>query len=89
MLAHITDMSQLIVERNTLFLCITPTLQDDENRIQTLNCLFVMFNNFFIKLRENKSTFSWSEHPDLVMVNIISYFALVFLPSIILFSIFL
>lgn len=70
MLAHITDLSQLIVERNTLFACITPTLQTDENQIQTLNCLFVMFNNFLIKLRENKSSFAWSDHPDLVMVRI-------------------
>lgn len=69
MLAHITDLSQLIVERNTLFACITPTLQTDENQIQTLNCLFVMFNNFLIKLREDKSSFAWSDHPDLVMVR--------------------
>lgn len=63
------DMSQLIVERSTLFSCIIPTLQNDEGRLQTLNCLFVMCNNYLIKLREHKPPYTWPEYPDLVMVQ--------------------
>lgn len=63
------DMGQLIVERNTLFSYIVPTQQSEENRLHTLNCLFVMFNNYLIKLRELKSAFTWPEYPDLVMVS--------------------
>lgn len=69
MLDHIMDMGQLIVERNTLFSCIVPMYQSEENRLHTLNCLFVMFNNYLIKLRELKSAFTWPEYPDLVMVS--------------------
>lgn len=69
MLEHVMDMSQLIVERSTLFSCIIPTLQNDESRLQTLNCLFVMYNNYLIKLRDHKSPYTWPEYPDLVMVS--------------------
>lgn len=71
MLEHVMDMSQLIVERNTLFSCIIPTLQNDESRLQTLNCLFVMYNNYLIKLRDHKTPYTWPEYPDLIMVCIL------------------
>lgn len=63
------DMSQLIVERSTLFSCIIPTQQNDECRLQTLNCLFVMYNNYLIKLRDHKTPYTWAEYPDLIMVS--------------------
>lgn len=68
MLEHVMDMSQLIVERSTLFSCIIPTFQNDESCLQTLNCLFVMYNNYLIKLREQESPYEWPEYPDLIMV---------------------
>lgn len=71
MLEHVMDMSQVVVERNTLFSCIVPENPEDETKLQTLNCLFVMFNNYLIKLREHKSPYTWAEYPDLVMVCVI------------------
>lgn len=68
MLDHVMDLSQLIVERNTLFSCIVPTVKHDDNRLQTLNCLYVMFNNYLIKLKESKETIALSKYPELVMV---------------------
>lgn len=68
MLEHVMDLSQLIVERNTLFSCIIPTATHDDNRLQTLNCLYVMFNNYLVKLKDFKETLSLSKYPDLVMV---------------------
>lgn len=68
MLDHVMDLSQLIVERNTLFSSIVPTVTHDDNRLQTLNCLYVMFNNYLVKLKEIKETMSLSKYPDLVMV---------------------
>lgn len=62
------DLSQLVVERNTLFSCIVPTVKHDDNRLQTLNCLYVMFNNYLIKLKESKETIALSKYPELVMV---------------------
>lgn len=67
------DLSQLIVERNTLFSCIVPTVKHDDNRLQTLNCLYVMFNNYLIKLKECKETIALSKYPDLVMVIAIQF----------------
>lgn len=82
MLDHVMDMSQLIVERTTVFSCIIPTSVDqppvvdadgvvmtNECRLQTLNCLFVMYNNYLIKLREHKTPIAWPEYPDLLMVS--------------------
>ncbi|EDW71383.1 integrator complex subunit 1 [Drosophila virilis] len=74
MLDHVIDMAQLIVERNTMFQHIIISqedydLQPDENRIQTLKCLFVMFNNYIIKLREFHEPYEWTEYPDLLMVQ--------------------
>lgn len=69
MLEHVMDLSQLIVDRNTLFSCIVPMMKSDDNRLQTLNCLFVMFNNYLIELKEYKHTLISTEYPDLVMVR--------------------
>lgn len=78
MLDHVMDLSQLIVERNTLFSCIVPTEKQDENRLQTLNCLYVMFNNYLIKLKDFKETEDLNKYAELVMVSnsIISRFQL-------------
>uniref|UniRef100_A0A182NU73 Uncharacterized protein n=1 Tax=Anopheles dirus TaxID=7168 RepID=A0A182NU73_9DIPT len=71
MLEHVMDMSHLIVERTTVFANIIPTVADQsEQRIQTLNCLFVMFNNFLIKLRDAKVIpHAFTEYPDLLLVQ--------------------
>ncbi|XP_019564410.2 integrator complex subunit 1 [Aedes albopictus] len=70
MLEHVMDMSHLIVERSTIFSHIIPTETDQsEARVQTLNCLFVMFNNFLIKLREYKITQAFAEYQDLLLVQ--------------------
>lgn len=69
MLDHVMDLSQLIVERNTLFSCIVPTEKHDENRLQTLNCLYVMFNNYLIKLKDFKETEDLNKYAELVMVS--------------------
>lgn len=74
MLDHVIDMAQLIVERSTMFQHIIISQEDydyvpDENRIQTLKCLFVMFNNYIIKLREYHEPYEWTEYPDLLMVQ--------------------
>lgn len=74
MLEHVMDMSQLIVERSTVFASIIPVWTadgevSDECRLQTLNCLFVMYNNYLIKLRELKPPFEWTEYPDILMVR--------------------
>lgn len=71
MLEHVIDMSQLIVERSTIFSCIIPVSDTctDEERQHTLNCLFVMFNNYLIKLREHKAPLALSEYPDLLTVS--------------------
>lgn len=69
MLDHVMDLSQLIVERNTLFSCIVPTEKQDDNRLQTLNCLYVMFNNYLIKLKDFKETEDLNKYADLVMVS--------------------
>uniref|UniRef100_A0A1B0DJI5 Uncharacterized protein n=1 Tax=Phlebotomus papatasi TaxID=29031 RepID=A0A1B0DJI5_PHLPP len=71
MIENIVDMSQLIVERSTVLCYITPNHLDNlaEIRIQTLNCLFVMFSNYFKHLKEQKQTISWPEYQDLIMVR--------------------
>uniref|UniRef100_A0A182QY68 Uncharacterized protein n=1 Tax=Anopheles farauti TaxID=69004 RepID=A0A182QY68_9DIPT len=71
MLEHVMDMSHLIVERTTVFANIIPTVADQsEQRVQTLNCLFVMFNNFLIKLRDAKVIpHAFTEYPDLLLVQ--------------------
>lgn len=80
MLDHVMDMAQLIVERSTMFQHIIPIQPDsplagkvsdalDECRLQTLNCIFVMFNNYIIKLREHREPYEWTEYPDLLMVH--------------------
>lgn len=42
---------------------------EQENRLQTLKCLFVMFNNYIIKLRDHNDMYEWTEYPDLLMVQ--------------------
>lgn len=70
MLEHVYDISQLIVERSTVFSYIIPAPQEvNENKTQTLNCLFVMVNNFLIKLREQTGPHACPPYPDLLMVN--------------------
>ncbi|XP_033250500.1 integrator complex subunit 1-like [Drosophila miranda] len=74
MLDHVIDMAQLIVERSTMFQHIIISQEDydyapDDTRIQTLKCLFVMFNNYIIKLREYHEPYEWTEYPDLLMVQ--------------------
>uniref|UniRef100_A0A1I8PSA0 Uncharacterized protein n=1 Tax=Stomoxys calcitrans TaxID=35570 RepID=A0A1I8PSA0_STOCA len=82
MLDHVIDMAQLIVERSTMFQHIIPLYEggevmvydeqsklEEENRLQTLKCLFVMFNNYIIKLRDHHETYQWNEYPDLLMVQ--------------------
>lgn len=71
MLEHVMDLSQLIVERSTLFSCIVPASDEepDENRSRTLNFLFLMFNNYLVKLKEHKDTLTITNFPDLVMVS--------------------
>lgn len=84
MLDHVIDMAQLIVERSTMFQHIIPLPEgtavpanandelaklDEENRLQTLKCLFVMFNNYIIKLGDHHETYQWTEYPDLLMVQ--------------------
>lgn len=77
MLEHVMDMSQLIVERSTVFASIIPVWTaenevSDGDRLQTLNCLFVMYNNYLIKLRELKTSFECTEYPDILMVRTIA-----------------
>jgi integrator complex subunit 1 len=81
MLEHVMDLSQLIVERTTVFAHIIPpqdaqqpmdedgdvVIEVNENQQRTLNCLFVMFTNFLINLREYK--IPQSEYPDLLLVQ--------------------
>lgn len=79
MLDHVIDMAQLIVERSTMFQHIIPANGDlllgyddcnlAECQFQTLKCLFVMFNNYIIRLREHREPYEWTEYPDLLMVQ--------------------
>ena len=66
------DMALLIVERSAVFASIIPVISDEENyedKLSILNCMFVMFNNFIIKMKENKSpTLTLPEYPDLLLV---------------------
>lgn len=70
MLEHVMDMSQLIIERSTVFSYLIPTPQDSsEIKVQTLNSLFIMFNYYLAKLREHGEIHAWPEYPDLLMVH--------------------
>lgn len=70
MLEHVMDMSQLIIERSTVFSYLIPTQQDSsEIKVQTLNSLFIMFNYYLAKLREHGEIHAWPEYPDLLMVH--------------------
>lgn len=70
MLEHVMDMSQLIVERSQVFTKMIPKGEPEkpeESKLQTLNCLFAMFNNYFLKLRDYKQTFTTTD--DLLMIR--------------------
>lgn len=72
MLEHVACWSLLIVERSAVFASILPTNNDDlkqQEKFQTLNFLFIMFNNFIIKMKENNSEITLPEYPDLLVVN--------------------
>jgi integrator complex subunit 1 len=72
MLEHVACWSLLIVERSTVFSAISPTNIDDpkyQEKFRSLNFLFIMFNNFIIKMKENNSEITLPEYPDLLVVN--------------------
>lgn len=72
MLDHVTCWSLLIVERSAVFASILPKNLDDpkyDEKFQTLNYLFIMFNNFIIKMKENDSELTLPEYPDLLVVH--------------------
>lgn len=72
MIEHVACWSLLIVERSAVFASILPTnLQDPKyhEKFQTLSYLFIMFNNFIIKMKENNSEITLPEYPDLLIVH--------------------
>ena len=72
MLEHVACWSLLIVERSCVFASILPKNLDDpkyDEKFQTLNYLFIMFNNFIIKMKENNSELTLPEYPDLLVVH--------------------
>jgi integrator complex subunit 1 len=72
MLEHVACWSLLIVERSAVFSSILPSNIDDpkyQEKFQTLNFLFIMFNNFIIKMKENNSEITLPEYPDLLIVH--------------------
>lgn len=74
MLEHVMDMSQLIVERTTVFAAIMPVWTADgdavdHNPLNTLNCLFVMYNNYLIELKDLQAPFEWTEYPHILNVS--------------------
>jgi integrator complex subunit 1 len=72
MLEHVACWSLLIVERSCVFASILPKNEDDpkhQEKYQTLNYLFIMFNNFIIKMKENNSELTLPEYPDLLVVH--------------------
>lgn len=71
-LEHVACFSLLIVERSCVFASILPKSTDDPKhgeKFQTLNYLFIMFNNFIIKMKENNSELTLPEYPDLLIVH--------------------
>lgn len=73
MLEHVACWSLLIVERSAVFTSILPTNVEDpkyQEKFQTLNCLFIMFNNFIIKMKDHNSpTITLPEFPDLLVLH--------------------
>lgn len=72
MLEHVACWSLLIVERSCVFASILPKHDDDpkhQEKFQTLNYLFIMFNNFIIKMKENNSELTLPDIPDLLVVH--------------------
>ena len=71
-LEHVACWSLLIVERSSVFASILPKSDDDpkhHEKFQTLNYLFIMFNNFIIKMKENNLELTLPDYPDLLVVN--------------------
>lgn len=71
-LEHVACWSLLIVERSCVFASILPKSDDDpkhHEKFQTLNYLFIMFNNFIIKMKENNSELTLPDYPDLLVVH--------------------
>lgn len=71
-LEHVACWSLLIVERSCVFASILPRSEDDPKhpeKFQTLNYIFIMFNNFIIKMKENNSELTLPEYPDLLVVH--------------------
>jgi integrator complex subunit 1 len=72
MLEHVACWSLLIVERSSVFASILPKSKTDPKysiKFQTLEYLFIMFNNFIIKMKENNSELTLPEYPDLLVVH--------------------
>lgn len=72
MLEHVACWSLLIVERSCVFSSILPKNEDDpkhQEKFQTLNYLFIMFNNFIIKMKDNNAELTLPEYPDLLVVH--------------------
>ncbi|CRK92499.1 CLUMA_CG006039, isoform A [Clunio marinus] len=72
MLDHVACWSLLIVERSCVFASILPKNVDDpkyQEKYKTLNYLFIMFNNFIIKMKENNSEITLPEYPELLVVH--------------------
>lgn len=72
MLDHVACWSLLIVERSCIFESILPKSKSDPRyarKFQTLEYLFIMFNNFIIKMKEDNSELTLPEYPDLLVVH--------------------
>lgn len=72
MLDHVTCWSLLIVERSSVFESILPKSKTDPNytkKFQTLEYLFIMFNNFIIKMKDHNSELTLPDYPNLLLVQ--------------------
>lgn len=74
MLEHVACWSLLIVERSAVFASILPPANPDDpkysEKFRTLEYLFIMFNNFIIKMKDNNSEIALpAEYPDLLVVH--------------------
>lgn len=70
---HVVDMAQLVVERSTMFQHIIPIPDQvdsqSNSRLQTLQCLLVMFNNYVTKLNQNKEAYECYDYSDVLFVT--------------------
>ncbi|XP_014230547.1 integrator complex subunit 1 [Trichogramma pretiosum] len=69
----VNEISQLVVERNTIFAAILPQTDTDNPRAkQTLRALMSLYCNYLNKaraLRQDNSRVTWSESQDLILVE--------------------